>query len=161
MNAFEFALQMELDGKEYYDKLAAETPVAGLRTIFTRLADDERKHYDTILALQAGAGGTMADSTVLDEAKNLFRQLMDDKGMAASMAKSLDGYRHAMENEANSVQLYENMAKKEENPDTVKILLRIVEEEKKHYNIMENLYDFTLAPVNYLAWAEFSNLKSL
>jgi rubrerythrin len=66
-----------------------------------------------------------------------------------------------MENEANSIQLYETMAKKEPDAGIVKLLLRIAAEEKKHYNIMDNLYDFTLAPQNYLEWAEFSNLKTL
>ena len=51
------------------------------------------------------------------------------------------------------------MAKKENTIEIVQLLLKIVNEEKKHYNIMENLYDFVLAPQNYLAWGEFSNLK--
>lgn len=161
MNVFEFAMQMELDGRDYYEKLSAETPFPGLRTIFTRLAEDERKHYDTILSIQAGTPAVMPDSTVLAEAKNLFRELLDDRGKAAALSGSLDGYRHAMENEANSIQLYENLAKKESNPETLALVRRIIEEEKKHYNIVENLYDFVLAPLNYLEWAEFSNLRTL
>jgi rubrerythrin len=161
MNVFEFALQMELDGKGYYETLAGETASSGLKAIFTSLAADEQKHYDTILALQAGSIGEMADSKVLDDAKSLFRTLTADRTIAASLSKSLDGYRHAMENEANSIQLYETMAKKEPDAGIVKLLLRIAAEEKKHYNIMDNLYDFTLAPQNYLEWAEFSNLKTL
>jgi len=51
------------------------------------------------------------------------------------------------------------MAKKENRADVVQLLLKIANEEKKHYNIMENLYDFVLAPQNFLAWGEFSNLK--
>jgi len=39
------------------------------------------------------------------------------------------------------------------------LLQKIANEEKKHYNIMENLYDLVLAPQTYLAWGEFSNLK--
>ena len=53
------------------------------------------------------------------------------------------------------------MAKKEINPEVTQILLKIASEEKKHFNIMDNLYDYTLAPQNFLAWAEFSNLKEL
>ena len=77
------------------------------------------------------------------------------------MRKDLDGYLHAMNIEAASVRLYEDMAKKEQNQETVQLFLRIANEEKKHYNIMENLYDFVLAPKNFLAWGEFSNLKEL
>jgi hypothetical protein len=51
------------------------------------------------------------------------------------------------------------MAAKEADPETARLMLRIAGEEKKHFNIMENLYDFVLSPQNYLAWGEFSNLK--
>jgi rubrerythrin len=57
------------------------------------------------------------------------------------------------------VKFFEDMAKKEANPETVQLLLRIANEEKKHFNILNNLYDYILAPQNFLAWGEFSNLK--
>jgi len=159
MNIFDFAMKMELDGKEYYEKLAAETAVGGLKTIFTSLAADEQKHYETILAIKTGTDRIMTDSTVLEKAKNLFAELTADKNIVDALKSSLDGYQHARKLEADSVRLYEDMAKKEDNPETVKLLLRIANEEKKHFNILDNLYDFTLAPQNFLAWGEFSNLK--
>lgn len=161
MNIFDFAMKMELDGKAYYEILASEATQAGLKTIFIRLAADEQKHYDTIQALKSGVSGAMADSTVLEEAKNLFADLTEDKNIVGSLKRSLDGYKHARKTEADSVRFYEDAAGKESNPDTAKLLLRIANEEKKHYNIMDNLYDFTLAPQYFLAWGEFSNLKEL
>jgi rubrerythrin len=161
MNLFDFAMKMEQDGKAYYEKLAAETAIVGLKTIFIRLAADEQKHYETIQSIKAGVPGAMADTSVLEEAKNLFQVLQGDKSVIGGMKKDLDGYRHAMKIEADSVRLYEDMVNKEANPEIAQLLLRIANEEKKHYNIMENLYDFTLAPQNFLAWGEFSNLKEL
>jgi len=84
---------------------------------------------------------------------------MNDKTLLDGLRKDLDGYRYAMKVEVDSIKLYEDMAKKENSVEIVQLLLKIANEEKKHYNIMENLYDFVLAPQNYLAWAEFSNLK--
>jgi len=159
MNVFDFAMKMELDGKAYYEKLAAESSVSGLKSIFTSLAADEQKHYDIILAIKTGTNPKMADSTVLEKAKNLFEEMAADRTMAGSLHKSLDGYQHARKIEADSVRFYEDMAKKEDNPETVQLLLRLANEEKKHFNIMDNLYDYVLAPQNYLAWGEFSNLK--
>jgi rubrerythrin len=159
MNIFDFAMKMELDGKAYYEKLAAETSNSGLNSIFTSLAADEQKHYEIILAIKTGTKLIMADSTVLEKAKNLFEELMADKSISGTLKKSLDGYQHARKLEADSVKLYEDMAKKEDNPETLQILLRIANEEKKHFNILDNLYDFALAPQNFLAWGEFSNLK--
>jgi rubrerythrin len=159
MNVFDFAMKMEQDGKAHYEKLAADTSVAGLRTIFTRLAADEQKHYETVEAMKKGGDGAMASSTALDEAKNVFQSLMNEKTLLGGLKKDLDGYRFAMKIEADSVRLYEDMAKKESREDVVQLLLKIANEEKKHFNIMENLYDFVLAPQNFLAWGEFGNLK--
>ncbi len=159
MNVYEFAMEMELDGKAHYERLAKDTTIAGLRNIFTMLAADEQKHYDTVQAMQTGDYGTVADSAVLDEAKNVFQGLMNEKTLAGGMRKDLDGYRYAMHVEADSVRLYEDMAKKESSAECVQLLLKIANEEKKHYNIMENLYEFVLSPEYYLAWGEFSNLK--
>ena len=159
MNMFDFAMKMELDGKAYYEKLAAETTDGGLKSVFTDLAADEQKHYEIIQAIKSGTSPKMADSTVLEKAKNIFEVLMGDKNIVGSLKRTLDGYNHARKLEADSVKLYEDMAKKEDNPETVQLLLKIANEEKKHFNILDNLYDYVLAPQNYLAWAEFSNLK--
>jgi len=159
MNVFDFAMRMEMDGKAHYEKLAAGTPLVGLKKIFGMLAADELKHFETIQAMKSGSNDSMAGSPALDEARNVFQGLMDDRTPLGGLKKDLDGYRHAMKIEADSVKLYEDMAKKENRENIVLLLLKIANEEKKHYNIMENLYDFVLAPDNYLAWGEFSNLK--
>lgn len=161
MNPLEFALKMEMDGKAYYEKLAAETTVGGLKTIFTTLAADEQKHYDTIKKMCEEATVVMANSTALESSKNLFQDLIKDKNGIEGLKKSLDGYQHAMKVEAESVRFYEDAAAKEKNPANKQLLLTIAAEEKKHFNIMDNLYDYTLAPQNFLAWGEFSNLKEL
>jgi rubrerythrin len=159
MNLFDFAMKMELNGKELYEKLAGQTDHVGLKAIFTSLAADEQKHYDIVNALKSGAESSMAETTVLDKAQSVFRGLMEDKILLGSMRKSLDGYYFAMKIEADSVRLYEDMARKETRAETAMLLQKIADEEKKHYNIMENLYDLLLAPQTYLAWGEFSNLK--
>jgi rubrerythrin len=161
MNIFDFAMKMELDGKAFYQKLAADTTDGGLKSIFSNLASDEQKHYEVILSIKSGTELKMTDSAVLEEAKNIFELLMTDKNAPVVLKKSLDGYQHARKIEADSVKLYEDMAKKEDNPEIVQLLLRIANEEKKHFNILDNLCDFVLAPQYFLAWGEFSNLKEL
>lgn len=161
MNIFEFATKMELDGKAYYEKLAAETGQTGLKTIFQKLAEDEQKHYDTLKELQAGTAAAMADSIVLQQTKNLFENLIKDKSIAESLKKSLDGYQYARKIEAESVRLYEEMLTKMTDLETVAIIRKIAAEEREHYTILDNLYDYTLAPQNFLAWGEFSNIKEL
>ena len=161
MDVFDFALKMELDGKAYYEKLAGETSIRGFEVIFNRLAEDEQKHYDTVKAISQGTDVSMADTTVLDGAKNVFQETIGDEQLLGGMKENLQAYEHAKNVEADSIKLYEDLAAKEANPQVAALLRRIAEEEKKHYNIMENLYDFALRPKYYLEWREFSNLGQL
>ena len=161
MNVFDFAMKMELQGKACYENLAASAREPGLKTIFTGLAEDEQKHYDTFLALKEGKTWSMPDSRMLDRAKTVFADLLKDKEHLAGLRDDLDGYKIGLKIEADSVKLYEDMAKKEQDPDILQLYLRLANEEKKHYNILENICDFVMRPKYYLEWREFSNLDQL
>lgn len=159
MNVFDYAMKMELDGKAFYEKLARETNVDGLTTIFNRLAEDEQKHYEIFLALKSQTQATaMEETTVLDESKNVFEKLVAEKEALGPVTGDLEGYRFAMKLEADSFRLYEDAAAKEQNADVKALLLKIAAEEQKHFEIVQNIYDFVNAPNQYLAWGEFSNL---
>ncbi|HMB15942.1 MAG TPA: ferritin family protein [Pelovirga sp.] len=159
INIYDYAMEMELDGKSFYAKQAAESESAGLRTIFSRLAEDEQKHYDTIKKLKDRSGPLeMATSTGLEESKNVFQELKERGQTPDKLSEDLEGYRYAMQVEAESFRLYEDAAAKEDDESVRRVLLRIAEEEHDHFNILENIYHFVNAPNQYLAWGEFSNL---
>jgi len=161
MDIMAFAMQMELDGKAHYEKLASQTDHSGLKTIFLGLAQDEQKHYQIIQKMKEGMAGTMQETAVLEEAQNVFTVIAADKKVVDGLKDSAEGYLYAMKIEADSVKLYEDAATKVADPEQAQLLLKIANEEKKHYNIMDNLYYFVLEPSYYLAWREFSNLREL
>ena len=41
MNIFDYAMQMEYDGKKYYHELSEKSKDPGIKSIFTMLANDE------------------------------------------------------------------------------------------------------------------------
>ncbi|MBE9533643.1 MAG: ferritin family protein [Proteobacteria bacterium] len=160
MNVFDFAMKMEEDGKAYYEKLASQTSLPGLKTIFTRLAEDEQKHYELFQELKtSGSVPTMQDTTIIAEAKNIFEELPKEEETLKGLKGDLAAYQHAMEIESESFRFYENAAKEEKNPATKKLLTRIASEEHKHFNVLENIFHFVNAPNQSLAWGEFSNLN--
>lgn len=159
MNVFEFAMKMELDGKDLYEKLARETALPGLRDIFSQLAADEQKHYEIFRALKGQARPkAMADTPVLEQAKNVFEDLLARKDALGPVKGDLEGYRQALKVEEDSFRLYEGAAEKEKDKGVRELLLRIAGEEHKHFEILQNIHDFVNAPSQYLAWGEFSNL---
>lgn len=161
MNAFDFAMQMELQGKAYYESMAASTHVPGLKTIFTGLAADEQKHYDVVRNLKEGGVWSMTDSRVLEQAKSVFSELLSDRDRINDLHEDLDGYRLGLKVEEDSIKLYEDMAKQEQDPETAQLYLKLANEEKKHYNIIDNICEFVMKPKYFLAWREFSNLDEL
>ena len=159
MNVFDFAIKMELDGRRFYEKLALGTELAGLRNIFLQLAADEQKHHELLLALKGQTGATaMENSTALEQARNVFEDLLARKETLGPVKGDLEAYHHAMGLEADSFRLYEEAAEKEKDRSVRELLLRIAGEEHKHFNILRNIHDFISAPSQFLAWGEFSNL---
>jgi rubrerythrin len=159
MNVFDFALKMEEDGKAFYEKLAAETRVPELKSIFSLLAAAEEEHRGTIEAMKKAIPPGNADSKVLEKAKNVFQGLLEKKNILEMLKSDPDGYRNVINIAMAGIKLYEEMAKKETHPAAAKILLMLADEERKHLEIMENIYDFVESPKDFLAWGEFSNLK--
>lgn len=160
MNVFDFAIKMEMDGKELYEKIARDTAYPGLKNIFSRLAEDEQKHRDVLLAMRDRASAeAMKDTGVLEQAKNLFGELLKQKDTLGEMKGDIDAYRRAMKLEEDSFRLYEEAAEKEKDNGVKELLLRIAGEEHKHFEILRNLHDFANAPNQHLAWREFSNLE--
>lgn len=162
MNIFDFAMQMEKDGKEYYEKLASQSDLPGLKTIFSQLAADEQTHFEIFQQLKAG--GTLPqqpESKALETAENIFSQLPAAGQTLKTLGGSLAAYQHGMKVEASSLRFYEEAAEKEENPEIRALLLKVAEEEQKHFNILENIYQFINAPSEYLPGAEVSNVEEI
>ncbi|MGM0415307.1 MAG: ferritin-like domain-containing protein, partial [Thermodesulfobacteriota bacterium] len=109
MDVFAFGKKMELDGKEFYEQQARKIGVPGLQNIFRRLAEDEQKHYDILVRLEQEQSDTsMPESTVLDDAKNVFEDIIFSEKKPSSIdGGDLEGYRRAMKIEADSFRLYE------------------------------------------------------
>ena len=163
MNVLDFALQLEADGKAYYEKLAAGSDSKELRNLFTLLAEAEQTHYDALVARKNETAYAGIDSQILERAKNIFQRLMETRGghTPGWLKVDSDGYRHAIKAEEQSIRFYLDAAEKEQSPEVRHLLQALAVEEKLHLNIIENIYEFVESPKYFLEWREFSNLKPL
>ncbi len=161
MNVFDFAINMEEDGRKFYEKLAEEANEPELKSIFTLLAAEEAQHRDIFQAMKNGEDPVKANSKSMERIKSIFQKLLEKKDAFGILRKDPDGYLHSIKTEEDYIRLYEDMAKKEKNEHVKELLLQIAEEERHHLNIMENIYDFVESPRTFLAWGEFSNLREL
>jgi rubrerythrin len=159
MDIYDYAMQMEKDGENYYRDIAARSGNKGLKNILTMLADAEVKHYDLFNRMQQNQAVQVGDSTLLQGVKNVFaimREEGDVKGISGSEA---DLYRKAQELEQRTEDFYREKAAEVLDAGQKGALLRIAAEEGKHYLILERIIEFVTRPDHWLENAEFYHLE--
>lgn len=163
MDIFEFAMQMEQDGEKYYRDLAKKSTDTGISKILNMLADDEVKHYNILLEMHKKHEPTMADTEVLKNAKNVFALMAEQKGLGQTLdgtVTQVDLYRKAQELEKKSEDFYREKAELVQNGSNKKLMLKIAEEEKRHYFLLDNIVDFVTKPDTWLENAEWNHLEA-
>ncbi len=158
MNIFEYAMQMEKDGENYYRQLVQQTANKGLRTILTMLADEEVKHYNAIERMKTREP-QMAETTILTDAKNVFVQIKESNEKFGFDIKQTELYKKAQDIEKRSQDFYLEKANETEKKYKKRIFQKLAEEEKKHYFLLENIIQFVSRPETWLENAEFFHLE--
>ena len=163
MNIYEFAMQMEKDGENYYRQLAEESTIPGLGKIFTMLADEEVKHFNIVEEISRNEKDPqLAETKILDNVKNIFVAMKEAKeDLHIDSTKASSEYRKACAIEEKSSAFYLEKAELVENGQPRKIFLRLAKEEANHLRIMENIVEFVTRPEpgNWLENAEWHHLN--
>lgn len=156
---FEYALEMEKDGENYYRQLAGQCEKKGLKRILTMLADEEVKHYEAVKQMECGVNPNMAETTILVDSKNIFAQMKDLQDEYECDVQQVELYKRAQEIEEKSRAFYSEKADEMGTEVGRDLLLKLAEEEKKHYFLLENIIEFVSRPETWLENAEFCHLE--
>ena len=154
MNLYDYAIKMELDGEQYYLQQAEGNREHAISRVFTMLAGVERKHA-RLLQKRAEGASVDAELAVMADDRNVFTELESFKADATSIPRQLDVYEKALAIEQKSVVQYEKLL------DTAveeadKVLLRfLIEQERQHYDLFENLLVLVRRPEEWVENAEF------
>ena len=157
MDIFEYAMQMEKDGENFYRRIASQTNSAAIKAVMNMLADEEVKHYRAIEQI-AKDRYEMAETDILNDAKNVFIQMKDKKEEFTSNQEQVELYRKAQEIEKQSQQFYTEQANRMDKEELRKLFEQLAKEEEKHYFLLENIIDFVLRPEHWLENAEWYHL---
>ncbi len=159
MDIFAYAMQMEKDGERFYRQIADRAEKPGIKRILTMLADEEVKHCKAIEKMQQGRSGQMAETSILDRAKNVFVQMKDEGGEFTPDLGQIELYEKAQEIEKRSRQFYEEKAAQVGRDDQKQLFERLAVEEAKHYFLLTNLIEFASRPGQWLENAEWNHLE--
>lgn len=148
LTALETAIQMEVEGKAFYEKAAANVTWPEGKDTLLELAQDEHEHIRILTeehkALLAGqdwlkadhvAPGLFADKKplpVFEKSEAVISGMVDDR------ADALDVLDMAIKNEYKSWTFYEGQISKSESAEAKAIWAWLVKEEKSHQEILTN-----------------------
>ena len=158
INIFEYAMQMEKDGEDYYRQLVRQTANKGMRTILTMLADEEVKHYNAVEKMKTEKP-QIAETKILTDAKSVFVQIKESGESFDFDIKQTELYRNAQEIEKKSRDFYMEKANEVTEEYQKEIFLKLADEEKSHYFLLDNIIEFVSKPEQWLENAEFYHLE--
>ena len=153
MNIYDYAMQMEKDGEAYYRDIAAQAQNAGVKNILTMLADAEVKHFQTFQQMKDKEAVPVPDLSYLLNVKNVFAELRDRK-RALTNGSQKELYQKAQKLEEKTRDFYREKAGQVDQTQK-EILLKIANEEQRHYDILENLIMMLQRPETWLENAEW------
>jgi len=157
MDIYDYAMQMEKDGENYYRDLAQKTTNAGLKRILTMLADAEVKHYNLFQSMKKNESLPETDAEILASVKNVFIQMWEGKETSVDVSQT-ELYRKAQGIEKQSRDFYLKKADEVEASKKA-IFIMIADEEVKHYFILEYIIDGVSRPEMWLENPEWYHLE--
>lgn len=159
MDIYEFAMKMEKDGEGYYRELATKTKDAGLKTIFTMLADAEVIHHAVLKKLKERGEVKVSHTKILSRVKNIFEKMKEEEKDTDIAVTQTELYKKARQIEEDSRDFYLKQASEVKDQDQKEIFHKIADEEKKHYFILEGIVDFVSRPETWLENPEWYHLE--
>jgi rubrerythrin len=161
MEILTLAQTMELEGKAYYEQLAAETEVAALKGAFTFLAVQEQGHYELFKAMEQGQqSATIANDVTLGEkVKEFFSSLDASFALPEVIYDYQTAYGKALAMEKESIRMYTDLAA-EVSADGKETVELIIAQEKGHVRLIESLIDFMGNTKSWLENAEWRNIDA-
>lgn len=159
MNVLAVAIAMEVDLEQYYLEQAQVNKDNSLNQIFTMLASDERKHADILRNKSEELNYELKATETLVESKKIFKEMEDFDLEIKDMPSQLDAFKLALDMETKSIEAYEKLLAETEDEEAKEIFEFLIEQEKEHYKIVEQLVIHLNRPNDWVEDAEFGIRK--
>ena len=138
---YRLAVKLEEESYRFYEELLAAVPDRGVQNEVRFLRDEELKHKEFFKGLLEGlrgrpAGGAVAAAAPAEmdllQAEKDFLQPMREKRDAKALASRAEALRLGSLFERGAVQFYERIRKGESDPEVLRGLDEVLEEERRH-----------------------------
>jgi rubrerythrin len=144
------ALQMEIDGREFYLKASEESKTPLAKSLFAKLAEEEIEHQTAIQtiyeAIKSGNHWPDAKITHTHSAENIFSAALKDPHQEKGATDDLEAVRIALKMEEKSFALYKKRADEAESGDEVAFYKALAFEEQKHIASLQDTEEYLTDP---------------
>lgn len=140
-----FAAEKEVEAAEFYEDASQQAAFSGAKQVLEDLAGQEKKHYTMLMTFSENK--KMLVNYKFKWVSDLKRSdYLVDMVYERSMAYP-DLLRLAMKREEKALRLYNTLQQQTDNNDYFNLFKILAQEEAKHKNVMETLYDDYMAEI--------------
>lgn len=155
MNSLEFAINMELEGEEYYIQQAERNKNNGLHNVFLLLANDEKNHGNILRNKSKDLPFELKQSSALTQSKSIFQELAQGKNQIKESSTQLDVYGSALVTEKHSIEIYKELLTNAVDEKEKDLFHFLIQQEEEHYTIIEEIITLLTRPEEWVESAEF------
>ena len=159
MDIFKFAKERELKMEGLYKELSSETNNVGLKKILNMLAEQEAMHYRVIESMEKKNSVNESESSLIKDSVDILKSIKERKDTMDLNISQPDMYVKVKEFEKESEEFYTKLANEENDQERKKIFELFAKEERKHFDLMNELVEFVSKPESWVEHAEFSSLR--
>ncbi|HMD67895.1 MAG TPA: ferritin family protein [Chitinivibrionales bacterium] len=161
MNMLDLAIEIETEGMKFYAKLAEQTPNREISGIFHFFLMEEKRHHDIFDAWEKNIVAPPLENIHLAaKAGKVFRSLSEGFDRAGVPAiDHEDAYKKALTLEKKSISFYEDMQKDVDDEEQKMVLALIIQQERTHATIINQLMEFQRHPNEWLENAEWNHYE--
>ena len=164
LEALQIAIQMEIDGKKYYQLMSeSKGPEMGIR-LFQQLAVEEdyhRQKFEEIYKTFEDKKSWPAVAFETDQGKrlkNIFSEAIDVQRKGKARISQLKAVQKAMEMENKTRDFYKDRAEKAIFEAEKKYYELVAGEESKHHAVLLDYYEYIQNPVDWYTLKEHHSL---
>jgi len=153
----ETAIRMETDAIKFYTEAAEKTTHPAGKKMFETIADDERKHLETVRHLLKEADLPPAESDGTGSIVTVFEAFRDEMMVKVEATEDeLEAFKIAMKMEEEGLAYYTKASAEAQSGQERDLFSRLAAEEQAHYKIFSNTYSFLNDTGNWFMWEERS-----
>ena len=144
----DLAIRIEENGEHFYRQAMDKTTDPFLMAILGSVADEEVRHREWFIKTKQSMGRRALDMLPMKMSGFFMQDAIDDRGFSleevdlASLPDEESILRVAIGFEEDSITFYEIIGGFIEDEDTLKNLMTIIDEEKRHIRLLEDRIDF-------------------